>query len=446
MKKEKENVFSQANNMIETDKKVQSQGRREFFKKGLVYSAGLVATGSALVSTEAKADPNNLPPNLPSWSKIQGKPVDWHPYGQPSPYEHNVIRRRVSFLSPDPTADVAFSPLQDQNGIITPNGLFFVRDHDGTCIIDPNDYRLMIHGLVEKPLILTLDDIKRFPSENRIHFIECPANGAPEWRGAQLDSLQFTKGMLSCAEWTGVPLKYILEEAGMKPTAKWALAEGGDASTMARSIPIEKLLDDAMIVYAQNGEALRPEQGYPIRLLVPGWEGNLNVKWLKRIKLGDKPWHSKEETSKYTMLLPNGKAIQYYWVMDVCSVITSPCPEKPWTKLKKGQKVEIQGIAWSGRGRIKAVDITFDGGKNWTQARLKGLVLPKAFTRFTIEHVWDGKPLYIASRATDETGMTQPTIEELKKIRGVEGVYHRNSINTWEVKSNGEVHNVQAIY
>jgi len=268
-----------------------------------------------------------------------------------------------------------------------------IRDHNGTCIIDPNDYRLIIHGLVDKPIILTLEEIKRYPSESRIHFIECPANGATEWRGAQLDSVQFTKGMLSCAQWTGVPLKSILKDLGLKPNAKWALAEGSDASSMARSIPIEKLLDDAMIVYAQNGEA-----------------------------------------------------IQYYWVMDVNSVITSPCPEKPWKDVKIGQKIEIQGIAWSGRGRISAVDITFDGGKNWTKARLKGLILPKSFTRFTIEYIWDGKPIYLASRATDEVGMTQPTIQKLKKIRGVQGIYHRNSITTWEVKANGEVHNVQAIY
>jgi len=430
----------------ENNKKIHSNERREFFKKGLFYSVGLAAASNALASNGAKVDPANLPPNIPSWAKIPGKPVDWHPYGQPSPYEHNVIRRSVPFLSPDPMADVAFSPLQDQNGIITPNGLFFVRDHNGTCIIDPNDYRLIIHGLVDKPIILTLEEIKRYPSESRIHFIECPANGATEWRGAQLDSVQFTKGMLSCAQWTGVPLKSILKDLGLKPNAKWALAEGSDASSMARSIPIEKLLDDAMIVYAQNGEALRPEQGYPVRLIVPGWEGNLNVKWLRRIKIGDKPWHAKEETAKYTMLLPSGKAIQYYWVMDVNSVITSPCPEKPWKDVKIGQKIEIQGIAWSGRGRISAVDITFDGGKNWTKARLKGLILPKSFTRFTIEYIWDGKPIYLASRATDEVGMTQPTIQKLKKIRGVQGIYHRNSITTWEVKANGEVHNVQAIY
>jgi len=319
---------------------------------------------------------------------------------------------------------------------------FFNRSHGGVAEIDPNEWRLMIHGNVEKPLVLTLDELKRFPSESRIHFIECPANGSTDWRGPQYNTLQFLKGMMSCAEWTGVRLKTVLDQVGLKSDAIWMLAEGSDNSEMARTIPVEKALDDAMLVWAQNGEALRPEQGYPVRLLVPGWEGNINVKWLRRLKFGDKPWHSKEETSKYTSLQPSGKAIQYFWPMEVNSIITSPCPEKPWTDLKKGDMVEIQGLAWSGQGTITHVDISFDGGKNWTEANLKGLVLPKAWTRFSYIVEWKGQEMFMSSRATDDSGNTQPTIdEEINKV-GVEGIYHRNPICTWQVTAKGEVNNV----
>jgi len=221
------------------------------------------------------------------------------------------------------------------------------------------------------------------------------------------------------------------------------LAEGSDNSEMGRTIPIEKVMDDAMIVWAQNGEPLRAEQGYPVRLLVPGWEGNLNVKWLKRLEFSDKPWHSKEETSKYTMLQPSGKAIQYFWPMEVNSVITSPCPERPWTDLKKGDMVEIQGLAWSGQGTIKTVDITLDGGKNWVEASLKGLVLPKSWTRFSYIIKWEGKPMIIGSRSIDDAGNIQPTIDQEIAAVGVESVYHRNPIVTWSIKANGEVNNVQ---
>ncbi len=378
------------------------------------------------------------------WSTKLGDPVDKHLYGVPSPYEHNVIRRTHKLLSSgDLYASVAMCPIQDLDGIITPNGLFFCRDHGGTAHIDPNQHRLIIHGLVEKPMVFTMEDLKKLPSESRIHFIECPANGSTEWRAPQFDTLQFMKGMMSCAEWTGVRLKTVLDIVGLKPNAKWMLAEGIDNSHMGRTIPVEKALDDAMLVWAQNGEALRPEQGYPLRLLLPGWEGNLNVKWLGRLEFSDKPWHAKEETSKYTMLLPSGKAVQYFWPIEVNSVITSPCPDKPWTHLKKGDLVEIEGLAWSGQGTIKGVDISFDGGKNWVKASLKGLVLPKAWTRFSYIFKWEGKPLLLSSRAYDDSGNIQPTVGQEIAAVGVETIYHRNAIVTWEVKANGEVHNVQ---
>ncbi len=414
--------------------------RRGFLKN---VAASVVAAGALVpVGLSAKDDPALM--KEPEWGKKLGRPVDADPYGMPSPYEHNVERRVHELLSSgDMYASVAMCPIQDLDGIITPNGLFFSRCHGGVAIIDPNEYRLIIHGLVEKPLVLTLEQLKRYPSESRIHFIECPANGSTEWRAPQFDTLQFMKGMMSQAEWTGVKLSTLLKDVGVKPNAKWVLAEGSDDSHMGRTIPIEKIMDDAMVVWAQNGEALRPEQGYPVRLLVPGWEGNLNVKWLKRLKFGDKPWHAKEETSKYTMLTPTGKAVQFFWPMEVNSVITSPCPDKPWTDLKKGDIVEIQGLAWSGEGTIKGVDISFDGGKNWVEANLKGLVLPKAWTRFSYIYKWDGKPIILSSRAYDDAGFVQPTITQEVSKMGVEGIYHRNAIVSWEVKANGEVHNVQ---
>jgi sulfane dehydrogenase subunit SoxC len=251
--------------------------------------------------------------------------------------------------------------------------------------------------------------------------------------------------MMSCAEWTGVYIKDILKDLGLKKEARWMLAEGMDNSHMGRTVPIDKVMDDAMIVWGQNGEALRPEQGYPIRLLVPGWEGNLCVKWLGRLEFASEPFYAKEETAKYTALKKSGKAIQHFYANEVNSVITSPCPEKPWTDLKKGDIVEIEGLAWSGMGTIEGVDISFDGGKNWVEASLKGLVLPKAWTRFSYIYKYEGKPLLLSSRARDDAGHIQPTVKHEREVMGVESVYHRNGIATWEVTEKGEVNNVQVL-
>jgi sulfane dehydrogenase subunit SoxC len=416
--------------------------RRNFFKRTAIYSVCAVTAANIVAPLRAKADDENIINDV-AWGTKLGDKVDKYPYGIPSPYEHNNVRRVHDLLSSgDRYATVSMSPLHQQEGIITPNGLFFTRNHGGTAHIDPHKFRLMIHGLVEKPIVLTLEQLKRYPSESRIHFIECPANGSTGWRGPQFNNLQFVKGMMSCAEWTGVRLKTVLDDLGLKSEAQWMLAEGSDNSEMARTIPVEKALDDAMLVWGQNGEPLRPEQGYPVRLLLPGWEGNLNVKWLKRLEFSDKPWHSKEETSKYTMLQPGGKAINFFWPMEVNSIITSPCPEVPWSDLNIDDLVEISGIAWSGRGTIKTVDISLDGGNNWIEAKLKGLVLPKAWTRFSYIIKWDGKKKVLLSRAIDDSGHIQPSIDTLVSKVGVEGIYHRNPIVGWEVKSTGEVNNV----
>ena len=422
----------------------QAISRRDFFRRSISMSA----VAASVVAPSALSANNKTPDKAimeeQPWATSLGDGVNKKLYGMPSPYEHNVTRRVAKLLqSGNWQASIAMTPIHELNGIITPNGLFFSRTHGGVAQIDPNRHRLMIHGLVEKPIVLTMEQLKRYPSVSRIHFIECPANDGPEWRGPQFNSLQFSKGMMSCAEWTGVYIKDILADLGLKPEAKWMLAEGGDSSHMGRTIPIDKVLDDAMIVWGQNGEALRPEQGYPIRLLVPGWEGNLSVKWLARLEFGAEPWFAKEETAKYTALLPSGKAIQHFYPLEVNSVITSPCPEKPWTDLKKGDMVEIEGLAWSGQGTIEGVDISFDGGKNWVEASLKGLVLPKAWTRFSYFYKYEGKPLLLQSRARDNAGHVQPTIDEEVAAVGVESVYHRNAIMTWEVTEKGEVNNVQ---
>ncbi len=412
----------------------------DFAGRRKLLTLGAALAGGAVVGQIPARAEDAFPPGDPPWSQMLGPGVVDTPYGQPSEHVKDVIRRNVPWLTASPESSVSFSPLQDQPGIITANGLFFERYHGGRANVDPKQHRLMIHGLVERPLVLTMEDIARFPSVSRIHFIECPANGGMEWRAAQLNSLQFTHGMVSCAEWTGVRLSTLLEEVGLKKEAAWAMVEGADAAHMNRSLPIEKCLDDCLVVYGQNGEALRPEQGFPLRLIVPGWQGNVNIKWLRRIEIGDKPWFTREETSKYTELMPDGKSRGFTWLIYAKSVITFPCPEKP---LKGPGIYEIRGLAWSGKGRISHVDVSFDGGANWERARLEDPVLPKALTRFTHEWRWDGKPALLQSRAVDETGFVQPTINELRAVRGVNAIYNNNSIQTWQVKPDGSVFDVQ---
>jgi sulfane dehydrogenase subunit SoxC len=362
-------------------------------------------------------------------------------YGKPSRYEAGVIRRDVEWLTASRESSVSFTPLHELDGIITPNGLCFERHHGGIAEVDPDDWRLILHGLVDKPLVFTLDDIKRLPRTNRVYFAECAANSGMEWRGAQLNGCQFTHGMIHNVMYTGVPLKILLEEAGLKPNAKWLLIEGGDAAVMTRSLPLAKALDDCLIAYRMNGEMLRPENGYPVRIVVPGWEANMWVKWLRRIEVGDQPWHHREETSKYTDLLENGRARRFTYVMDAKSVITSPSPQAP---LKQGKGFTVlSGIAWSGRGKIARVDVSLDGGRNWRTARLDGPVFDKSMARFYAEFDWDGREMFVQSRAMDETGYVQPTKDELRRVRGLNSIYHNNGIQTWRVLPSGEVENVE---
>jgi sulfane dehydrogenase subunit SoxC len=415
----------------------------DFSRRRLLTTAGLVGAGLALSRSASAADaakPDPLITEVQDWQRYLGDGVDKRPYGMPSKFEKHVIRRDVSWLTASAESSVNFTPLHELDGIITPSGLCFERHHGGVAEIDPAKHRLMINGLVEKPLVFTMDDIKRMPRLSRIYFLECAANSGMEWRGAQLNGCQFTHGMVHNVMYTGVPLKVLLDEAGLRPNAKWLMLEGGDASGMNRSLPIEKALSDVMLAFAMNGEALRPEQGYPLRAVIPGWEGNLWVKWLRRIEVGDQPWQTREETSKYTDLLADGRSRKHTFVMDAKSVVTNPSPQAPLKH--KGRNV-LSGFAWSGRGTIKRVDVSLDGGRNWRTARIDGPVFDKSLTRFYLDFEWNGEELMVQSRAMDSTGYVQPTKNELRQIRGVNSIYHNNGIQTWLVRANGESENVE---
>lgn len=417
--------------------------RRRFLTGTL--AGGLLAAGGtdAFAQRRRKTlgpNPDNQPPNVPDWSKVLGDGVADHPYGKPSKFEAHVVRRDVEWLTASRQSSVNFTPLHDLDGIITPNGLCFERHHGGAAEISPFDHRLIVHGLVDKPLIFSMDDLKRFPRTNRIYFLECAANSGMEWRGAQLNGCQFTHGMVHNVMYTGVRLKDVLDEAGLKPNAKWLLVEGADAAGMNRSLPIEKAVDDCLLAFKMNGEALRTEQGYPLRLVVPGWEGNLWIKWIRRIEVGDKPWLAREETSKYTDLMEDGRSRRFTFVMDAKSVVTNPSPQAPL--VVKGRNI-ISGLAWSGRGKITRVDVTLDGGRNWQEARIDGPVLDCSLTRFYVDFDWQGQELLVQARAHDSTSYVQPTKDELRKVRGVNSIYHNNGIQTWLVRANGETENVE---
>ncbi|APH71763.1 sulfite dehydrogenase [Aquibium oceanicum] len=424
--------------MAKSDDPARKSTRRSFLKAGLGGGAALAAAG---VSGGARAAGDPLITEVQDWNRYSGDGVDSRPYGRPSDFESQVVRRNVAWLTADPISSVNFTPLHELDGIITPNGLCFERHHSGIAEIAPQDHRIMVHGLVDTPLVFTMADLMRFPRENRIYFLECAANSGMEWRGAQLNGCQFTHGMLHCVMYTGVRLRHLLEEAGLKANGTWLLAEGADASGMARSIPMEKALDDCLVAFRQNGEALRPEQGYPVRLVVPGWEGNMWVKWLRRLEVGDQPWELREETSKYTDLMANGKARRHTFAMDVKSVITSPSPQAPLMH-ERGRTV-VTGLAWSGHGTIERVDVTIDGGRNWHTARLDGPSLPMALHRFYFDFDWDGSELFLQSRAIDERGLVQPTKDALRAVRGENSIYHNNGIQTWHVGKDGTVENVE---
>ena len=359
-------------------------------------------------------------------------------YGERSPFERSA---RLVPTTRTPATGSTTTPLQDSHGIITPSSLHFERHHAGIPAIDPAKHRLFIHGLVSRPLALTIDELKRLPSVSRVHFIECSGNGRSEWAPGGAPTAQRSHGLASCSEWTGVLLSELLAEAGVEPGASWIIAEGDDACKMARSIPLAKALDDIIVAYGQNGEALRPAQGYPLRLIVPGWEGNISVKWLRKLKLTAQPYMTRDETSKYTDLMPDGTARLFTYEMEAKSVITFPSGGH---QLSGAGFHEISGLAWSGRGTIERVEVSTDSGQTWQDAQLQEPRHRIAFTRFRLPWRWEGGEATLLSRCGDDTGYTQPTREALVAVRGMNSDYHNNCQKAWKVAADGSVTNAEA--
>lgn len=383
----------------------------------------------AAAATTAVLTPTLLHADVDVPSEL-GAPM--RPYGERSPYEKSV---RIS-NSPLKTTGASLTPLQDLSGTITPSSLHYERHHSGVPAIDPEKHELLIHGLVERPLVFKVEDLKRLPSVSRKHFLECSGNSTGEHLGHLGGTAQIAAGLLSCSEWTGVAVTTLFREVGVKPEAKWMLAEGADASRLARSVPVAKAMDDAMVAYSQNGEAVRPEQGYPMRLILPGWEGNINVKWLHRLELIDQPAMTRDEAAFYTDLLPSGKARHFGVVMEAKSIVTRPSGGQ---HLPAPGHYEITGVAWSGRALVKAVQVSTDGGKNWKEAELQQPVLKNSVVRFRMPWTWDGQPALIGSRCIDESGYVQPTNEELVAVRGLAAYHHHNGIKWWSLQANGDL-------
>ena len=407
---------------------------RRLFLSGSV-GAALVMGG--ITPNAAGSEPLRVEP----WMKVPGSPFIG--YGQPSRFEDKVVRAIPA--PPNPATQgvgPARTPLHLLDGMITPSGLHFERSHSGIPDIDPDRHRLVIHGLVRRPLVFTLEALSRYPMQSRIAFIECGGNSAAlNAPLAQPLGMAAIHGLLGCSEWTGVRLSTLLDEAGVEPSARWLIAEGADSAAVSRSIPLAKAMDDALVCLYQNGERVRPSNGYPVRLLLPGFEGIMNVKWLRRIKLVNEPAMTKDETSKYTILLKDEKAWQFVLPMEVKSIITRPAPG---LTLKGPGFYQISGLAWSGNGSIRQVDVSADGGRSWAPAALQDPILPKAPVRFRAVWQWNGGPAILQSRATDDTGMVQPTRAQFAAERGLRGVYHYNAIASWRIDEKGEATNFYA--
>jgi sulfane dehydrogenase subunit SoxC len=411
-----------------------SGSRRRFLAQGAALVGG--AASSTLAPPSAAQELAAQP-----WERVYG--AGFTGYGQPSRFEAPVQRHIVRpYGELAPGSGAAFAPLESLEGIITPSSLHSIRNHSGTPEIDPKEHRLLIHGLVVRPLMFTVESLLRYPMTTRTHFVECSGNSSRALvaQPAQVP-VGAIHGNMSCSEWTGIPLRMLLDEAGLASSAKWLLAEGADSAHMSRSIPIEKAFDDALVALYQNGERLRPEQGYPVRLLLPGWEGNMSVKWLRRIKATEEPTHTKDETSKYTDPLPDGRALQFTFEMGVKSVITRPSSTMA---LPRPGLYEISGLAWSGAGRIRQVEVSTDGGATWAAASLQGEERPKSFVRFRLPWEWTGKSALLQSRATDEKGRVQPTRKDWTARYAPDMRYHNNAMASWAVAADGKVTHVYA--
>ena len=396
-------------------------------------ASGTAATGLVMTRWDAlKATPQDPSTPPPDPTRVPGRFVS--EVGSRAPGEQP--RRLVRSLA---LSSSSRTPLQDLHGTITPSDLHFERHHAGVPEIAAEHHELLVHGMVERPMVFRMADLRRYPQTSRICFIECSGNGGGAYNRERMPAAitpQQLDGLVSTSEWAGVMLSTILREVGVRPGASWILAEGSDAAVMSRSVPLDKALDDAMLAYVQNGEAIRPEQGYPVRLLLPGWEGNAQVKWLRRIEVTDRPSMTRDETSRYTDPLKDGTARQFSFVMDAKSIITFPSypyvlPDRGWW--------EIEGLAWSGRGRIVRVEVSTDRGRSWTDAVLQPPILSKSTVRFRHLWNWNGREVVILSRATDETGYVQPTVHQLWEARGERTAYHQNHQRAWKIASDGAV-------
>jgi len=430
--KEENDAIDRTRADVDAGHQADHASRRTFLKRGAAVAgaAASAGLGQGAIAQDLAGQ---------AWERVYG--AGFTGYGQRSRFEEAVMRHvGKPYGDLAPGSGAALAPIESLEGIITPSSLHNIRSHSGTPDIDPNRHQLLLHGMVARPLSFSMDSLRYYPMTTRTYFIECGGNSnralAPQPAQVPAGAIH---GNMACSEWTGIPLRILLEEVGLHPGAKWLLAEGADSAHMSRSIPIEKALDDAMIALYQNGERLRPEQGYPVRLLLPGWEGNMSVKWLRRLKATEGPTHTKDETSKYTDSLPDGRALQFTFEMGVKSVITKPSSTMI---LPRTGFYEISGLAWSGAGRIRRVEISTDGGATWADATLTGEERPKCLVRFRFPWEWSGKEAVLRSRATDEKGRVQPPRKEWIAQYAPGMIYHNNSIVSWAVNADGSVKNV----
>ena len=412
----------------------QLTARRDFLAKSLVGASGLLTAQAAMGKTH---NSNAQPIRAHAWMTHEGGPVSKQ--GLPSPFETQLNRLGIAARPGAPGSGGSRTPLQHLDGIVTPSRLHFERHHSGIPNINPDKHKLVIHGAVKQPLEFTLEKLQRYPHVSSLAFLECSGNSAVllSPKPAQEDCGTI-HGLVSNSEWSGVPLHYLLDEAGLTDDAKWLIAEGGDSALMSRSIPIDKALDDVIVATHQNGEPLRPSNGYPLRLFLPGWEGNMSIKWLRRLYLANQPAMTREETSKYSDLQQDGTVRQFTFVMDVKSVITSP---SPGLDLQEKGVYQISGIAWSGHGKISKVEVSADAGKTWSDALLDNHVLDKSLTRFRTGWHWQGQPGVLLSRAYDDRGNVQSTRKQVLDNRARGTFYHVNPLQAWLVDSQGKVSN-----
>ena len=398
---------------------------------------GLSGVGIAAASSVLGAD-SALKIEIPTWSKVPGPGAS--AYGRRS--THTEYMQRLA-RPPDPFypgGGASLSPLQHLQGTITPNSLHFERHHAGVPNISPAEHKLVINGLVRQPLVFDYEDLLKYPMVSKIHFLECSGNSGSLLRGGNADgTAQSLHGLVSCAEWTGIPLSTLLDEAGVLPEARWVAAVGADAASMGRSVPLNKALDDVLVALYQNGEPVRPEQGYPMRLFCPGWEGNISVKWLTHLKLTNEPAQFRDETSKYTDTQPDRSSYQFTFRMGTKSLITSPSGQMA---LNRQGFYKVTGIAWSGSGSIRRVEVSADGGRSWADALIESNQFEKALTRFSIPWEWNGGDAVLQSRATDDQGNVQPTRDAVIADQGTINSYHNPCIQSWGINSAGEVTNV----